>query len=82
MSICHQHQTESGEVECHEQVLGQMDVGAGVCEVVQEAIDVDVCSWVDQGTGVAVDFGVVTFAGEVDENLLIVGFPVDLGIWV
>jgi len=80
LSIGREHKTESGEVKRDEDVLGEVDIATGVCEVVEESVDVDVCGWVDEGTGVAVNLGVVAFAGEVEEDLLVVGFPVDFGV--
>jgi hypothetical protein len=41
-----------------------------------------VCGWVDQRSCAADQLGVVTFAGEVEGDLLHVGAPVDFGVFV
>jgi hypothetical protein len=49
--------------------------------VVEEGVDVDVGGGVDEGAGVAGDFGVVAFAVEVEGGLLGVGGPVYVCVW-
>lgn len=81
LAVAQHHDRQRREIQPHEYPLPCLNVFSLVCEVVQERVDVDVASRVNERSCSSFDECVVAFAGLVLRDLFHVGFPVDLGVW-
>ena len=80
MAIALHDERQCRQVEADEDVLGQLDISAFIREVIEEAVDVYMSSWVDEWTCVAVEFDVVAFAAYVLRDLLHIRDPIDFSV--
>jgi hypothetical protein len=81
LPVALKHQCQRREIDKRENVLRSLNVLPHVCEPVQLLVDPDMCAGVHERACTANNLFVVSFALEVDLNLLHVCSPVDFGIW-
>lgn len=70
-----------GEVNDGKDGLRQEDVAPLVGQVVEGRVEVDVGGGIDEGSGAALDLGVVALATDKLFDLLHVCLPINLGVW-
>lgn len=76
LQIASHHNPEVDEVETSKQFLGQENVFAVVGEVVEGAVDPDMCSRIHKRAGASFNLGILPLAILIELDLLHVGLPV------
>jgi len=80
LSIASHDHAQVENIQEAEPDLSKHNIRATLRELVQPAVNVHMHGRIDQWSRVAIYFAIITFAGEVDLNLLHICFPVNLCI--